>query len=387
MHTDIDELERVSLERLAEIKPSLLDQIHSIAEQILSSGGGGDRGGTSVGGGKTKGNEAAPTSSSPTTTTSNLPPPYTETRHDSEIQRTQEWDSLTIDYTEKAHDIIGSLQHSVRLGGSAGEGLTMTFENDDGGANSDDAADAKNKMIMTDLLSSASVAANHLTFVMQHLRSVEEASASSKKKNHGVAAQQRRAAALGAGPPRTCLSVDKTKFTTEGLKERNDMVVALLYDAGLPFVSSSDGRRFATQIELSNHLDALFRRSQIEKTMERTEERGWYDTESLWTKLETAKPENMEDATSTSQNTTEEATPETSTVFADESRDRCVVCGINFEMFFDQEEGEYKYRNCKEVKAVGGDGNGEEDVLVHVTCLRGLGSPEVLMMHQILHKH
>ena len=56
------------------------------------------------------------------------------------------------------------------------------------------------------------------------------------------------------------LRVDPEMFTTRGIKKKNDAVIALLYQVGLPFLSSSDGRRFATQLELSNHLDALFKK-------------------------------------------------------------------------------------------------------------------------------
>ena len=71
---------------------------------------------------------------------------------------------------------------------------------------------------------------------------------------------------------------------------------------------------------------------------------------------------------------------------ADELRDRCVVCGINFKMFFDNDDGIYKYSNCIE-KEVLNDDVAElesEQQLVHVTCWRGLGSPDVLSADQAL---
>ena len=79
-----------------------------------------------------------------------------------------------------------------------------------------------------------------------------------------------------------------------------------------------------------------------------------------------------------------------STVIADESRDRCLLCGINFAMYFDQEDGEWKYKNCIE-KIVEQDGPTMDDeeelesVLVHMTCWEGLGSPECLTPDQIRH--
>lgn len=85
----------------------------------------------------------------------------------------------------------------------------------------------------------------------------------------------------------------------------------------------------------------------------------------------------------------ETADPNSFTVPADESRDRCLICGINFGMFFDQDEGEWMYKNCKEVNVLNDDTaiNESEDVFVHVTCLRGLGSPEHLTMDQVLQVH
>ena len=76
-------------------------------------------------------------------------------------------------------------------------------------------------------------------------------------------------------------------------------------------------------------------------------------------------------------------------MIADESRDRCILCGINFAMFFDQDDGEWKYRNCieKNVEQDGPTMDGEdlEPVLVHMTCWEGLGSPDTLTPDQILH--
>jgi pre-mRNA cleavage complex 2 protein Pcf11 len=58
-------------------------------------------------------------------------------------------------------------------------------------------------------------------------------------------------------------------------------------------------------------------------------------------------------------------------------------------MFFDKDDGEWKYRNCKEMN-VKDDGpmmdiEELEPVLVHFTCWEGLGSPRFLMPDQIRH--
>ena len=192
--------------------------------------------------------------------------------------------------------------------------------------------------------------------------------------------------------------VRKEEFTNEGIKKHNDAVIAQLYEVGLPFICSADGRRFATQLELSKHLDALFKKAQIEKTMETTSQRGWYAEENVWilgrnttdTTTPTdgdAKPSDALNATS--DRPADEAPSELATVIADETRDRCILCGINFAMFFDQEDGEWKYKNCteKNVELDGPTMDGEETeaVLVHVTCIEGLGNPEFLTADQVRH--
>ena len=78
--------------------------------------------------------------------------------------------------------------------------------------------------------------------------------------------------------------------------------------------------------------------------------------------------------------------PESSTMPADEYRDCCVVCGINFQMCFDTDDGMYKYRNCREIEVLNDDASDKESesMLLHVSCWRGLGSPEILTIDQTL---
>jgi pre-mRNA cleavage complex 2 protein Pcf11 len=124
--------------------------------------------------------------------------------------------------------------------------------------------------------------------------------------------------------------------------------------------------------------------------MARTEERGWYISDSTWS----GEEKTDEQGTSTDEATEaagpasadEEADPSTFTMPADESKDRCVVCGINFKMFFDNDDGIYKYSNCREIEVLNDDAaeKESEQMLVHVTCWRGLGSPAVLSMDQAL---
>ena len=59
-------------------------------------------------------------------------------------------------------------------------------------------------------------------------------------------------------------------------------------------------------------------------------------------------------------------------------------------MFFDQEDGEWKYRNCieKDVEVNDGPTMDEDEAeakLVHYSCWKGLGSPAFLTADQVLH--
>ena len=124
--------------------------------------------------------------------------------------------------------------------------------------------------------------------------------------------------------------------------------------------------------------------------MARTEERGWYVADSVWSgesKAENDVGASAEEAQEAGPlDDEEEADPSTFTTPADESRDRCVICGINFKMFFDNDDGIYMYRNCKEIEVLNDEaaGSGSEEMLVHVTCWRALGSPQFLTQDQAL---
>ena len=126
-------------------------------------------------------------------------------------------------------------------------------------------------------------------------------------------------------------TIDRSKFSTEGLKEKNEAVIARLYDGGLPFVCSADGRRFGTQNEMSQHLDALFRKNQLEKSMERRDERGWYQSDAMWSGQEAEDSADMDlYAQDEGMFSSDTADPKTCVVTADESRDKCAICGISF---------------------------------------------------------
>lgn len=126
--------------------------------------------------------------------------------------------------------------------------------------------------------------------------------------------------------------------------------------------------------------------------MARTEERGWYSSDEVWSgdakDLEDQKmaEEDVDASALVGGGMDGEADPASFTVPADESRDRCVICGINFKMFFDNDEGIYMYNNCREMEVLNDEAAAKEkeDMLVHVTCWRALGAPEVLTEDQTL---
>mmetsp|Transcript_31695 Transcript_31695/g.66650 ORF Transcript_31695/g.66650 Transcript_31695/m.66650 type:complete len:546 (-) Transcript_31695:423-2060(-) len=339
--TGVDELDKVSLERLADINPDLLKQIKEAATEEHN---------------QQQSSMQQPQQSS-TLSSANTPafptPPLSD------------WSKLKLNHLEKSHDLIASLQRHVR---SANETTVVKSELND----------------TIHLYASVSASAQLLTDMLQQLK---DGKGLGFGEGNGNSSRRRRRYSL----------VKSENFTNEGIKKRNDAVIAQLYEVGLPFICSADGRRFATQLELSKHLDALFRKSQLEKTMEKTEERGWFAEESVWilgrgdTEATMATDDKSSDALQAAADTVpaEDVPTALTTVVADETRDRCILCGINFAMFFDQDDGEWKYKNCTE-KNVEQDGptmdeEEMEAVLVHATCWEGLGSPEYLTADQIRH--
>jgi pre-mRNA cleavage complex 2 protein Pcf11 len=374
--TVTNELDKVSLERLADINPDLLDEIRKTAQDMLNSG------------------QSSSSGAYPTTVSNNSQQQLSflvETRSPEWVARSADWKNLKkTNPVEESQDVIAKLQSYVSVDTSDETTYTQ--------------ADA---IQMTNVLAASSVTASLLTTALQELQQEEE------KEN--VPAQRPAV--------RHFLSIDKSLFTNEGVKQKDETVIELLYEGGLPFVSSADGKRFATQTELSNHLDYLFKKrcvwkelllqnfvsrisstnimffvltlvlkSRLEKSMERTEERGWYIADAIWegeevdVEMATELTE-MTDSSATGNKTDDD--PNSFTFPADEARDRCVICGINFKMTFDNENGMYVYTNCREMKVLNDDAAEKEfeSMLVHVTCWRGLGSPDVLTADETLQDH
>ncbi|CAB9499366.1 PCF11, cleavage and polyadenylation factor subunit, homolog (Saccharomyces cerevisiae) [Seminavis robusta] len=358
IQNDIDnELEKVSLERIADINPDLLANIKKAAEDTLR----GNQQSTGVeGSGGDGGNDKDPVP---------LKPAFlAEMRSDQVVERSKAWAKVDAKPVELSNEMIQKLQTSVKESSSAD---ARYFQSD--------AVD------MTRVLAAASATATLLTTALER-RETQDTKATQQ-------AMQRSGGAAANAARSGYATVDKSLFTNNGIKTKNLALIGMLYEVGLPFVSSSDGRRFKTQLELSKHLDRLFKRSQIEKSMARTEERGWYCSDRVWT-ME-AKEEDIVDnnaalnansATEATSTGEDDANPDSFTEVADETRDKCVVCGINFKMFFDNDDGAYKYRNCREVEVMNDDvaENESDMMLVHVTCWRGLGSPATLDIDQTL---
>jgi pre-mRNA cleavage complex 2 protein Pcf11 len=363
-----DELNKVSLERLAAIDPDLLIKIKRTAEDSVRSG-------TSEHAGGGCGGDGMSSITNEPKATRNVLSFLIETRTPETIRRSQTWENASTNYVKDSHAIIASLNHLVRESASMVERYTQS-----------------EAIEMTGDLAAASVVATLLTNSLQQLKDLEDKSKKKKKSKTTLTGSQR---VIGASQSsaRSFFAIDKSLFTNEGVKNLNEAVVGILYDIGLPFISSVDGRRFATQLDLSRHLDALFKKGQLEKTMPTTQERGWYDDTATWcgqgqeTKT-IERPLGVEGDNGSDGPTTEEGKqdPDRFTTPADESRDRCVICGINFKMIFDNDDGIYKYSNAREIEVLNDEAAAteSEQMLVHVTCWRNLGCPEILTADQTI---
>lgn len=357
----VNELDKVSLERLADINPDLLVEIKKAAEDLMSNEQSQNQ--QPVGSGPT----STASSSNASKTASSI---FEEFRPPNLIQESKEWQNLKLNHRESANNIVKRLLHNVRSGS--------------GRENAHAAMSKDNEQLTTNLLGAAAATAHHLTSMLERM----------KMQDHNRGIVNFKAGSLkdltGSMFFKSSKLIDKTKFTSEGLKEKNDSAIARLYDGGLAYVSSADGRRFASQLELSKHLDALFRKNMLEKSMERTDERGWYDSDLLWSGYGSTSSGLQRNGDGIVANEMgggadgRYADPMLSMVTADESRDKCVVCGINFSMKFHEDDGEFKFLNCREVVVLNDDVAEEEseNLLAHETCHRGLGSPEVLTRDQ-----
>jgi len=361
MQQEESEMEKVSLERLAVINVNLLIQIKEMAESSLKSNS------------SSRANTLSSSSSSKTThgIIGDELSFLVETRTSETLERSINWEKISINQNIKdARDVIASLHYLVRESSNIEKRYTQT-----------------EAIEMTRALATASVTASILTSTLQLIKDASDNK--NKKSKIGKRGNARNGMTRTLAP--NFLAIDKLLFTNDGIKKLNEVIIGLLYEVGLPFISSGDGRRFATQLELSKHLDALFKKGQLEKSIITTQERGWYDNDSKWsggekTPNDTTSTELDDGNTSGLTAGDDNANPDTITMPADESRDRCVICGINFQMYFDNDDGIYKYSNCQEIEVLNNEAAAKESdqMLVHVTCWRNLGSPELLTADQTL---
>jgi pre-mRNA cleavage complex 2 protein Pcf11 len=216
-----DELEKVSLERLASIDPDLLVKIKSTAEDALRNGG--------------ASNSGVPANAAPEQ--DEIPSFLVDTRSATAIKYTKTWENLKIDPLKESHDIIAGLRHVV---------IEVS--------KSDSTYTQKEAIGMTNALGAAGAMAGVLTTTLERIRDVEKKAKSIASSDGATKISSSGAVARGF------FAIDKSLFTSDGIKTKNMAVVGMLYEIGLPFTSTGDGRRFATQWELSNHLDALFKK-------------------------------------------------------------------------------------------------------------------------------
>jgi len=349
---------RTSLKDLGRIDPDLFDNIRSTAADALEQQRQRQRRRPATPPAQTQ----HPGSGAPDADTdgATTPPP----------PRPNPWEDAVQKNEAKAHDVIRRLHHGVRRRAAAAPPSVGTAA----------------------LCGAALAAAAHLNLLLgrgDDASPVAAAVAAGPVPGHLL----RRASSLGEGG-RGGMLAEPSRFTNDGLKERNSRAVGSLYDDGMPHVCERDGRRFKTQRELSSYLDEVFRRSQASKLMERADDRGWFQTEEQWTgqAAQAGAHGTAQDQAATEGGPSHASAPDggdacagdgrPETVPADESRSRCRICGRNFDMFFDDEEGEWLYRNCREVEVAGA--GADAHVLVHGTCCDGLGAARVVRAEQLL---
>ena len=336
MNQDVEELDRVSLERLATINLDLLITIKENGQELLKNAqlenGNGGNGTSSMDLDSGVGTNS-----------------FTEFRSADLVKRCQEWEKIDMDPVDKGNEVIGLLQKRVRVESTSGKGFP------------------KPEMDGNNLLGVSSALAEYLASMLTNFSHVSKDIDTLKMKGVRIMTPQ---------------TVDKSKFTSDGLKQKDESAILRLYEGGLPFVCNLDGRRFATATAMQRHYDKIFVQNRVKETMERTEERPWYQEEEIWTGQ---KEETPDTTTEGAEGDLSEQMddPMADTVTADETRDRCGICGTKFDMFYDQDDGEWKYKNCRNIVVDNGNDEGE-NILIHSSCWKGLGSPEFLMKDQVI---
>lgn len=170
---------------------------------------------------------------------------------------------------------------------------------------------------------------------------------------------------------------DLDPLDVRALARSNPAAVRRLYGEGFPFWCKQDGTRFSTQVQLDAHMDLLFRRKRARREQKGEASREWYCTGEQWmTDFGRLGPPasgagNMDGVGGegtggagvggNGPDDGEELDPDgaNSCVPADERFTKCRICGERFQMFFDNDEEEWMYRNTCYIR-VYGDGAGDE---------------------------
>lgn len=434
MNSDVDELEKISLERLATIDQELFLKIKQVAEMDIAEGGtGGDDGkdNNTSSSSMSKNNHSSNSSSRSSATSkgrgknssssSSSESIFSNLIHPKVLQRTKNWQNIGFQYQDESRLLVKTLQHNVMDYTKKAATDEYTTKNDEESKLNND-----NDMIVEPgLVAAATAAANQISLMLQSLQDQDAKNntnsnsllfSTQSTSTQGGGGSSAGVVGVGGVPVSSSIMstqlfssmVDKSLFTTSKIMQlpHHKWVVGRLYEQGLPFVSTSDGRRFSTQLGLSQHLDALFKKAQIEKTMEKNEERGWHIDYREWcgeqnylkvgVSSSLGQNNNMMDVDATNANNNNNSSMDSSTldgqnnkdtVPADEDRSRCVICGNTFVMFFDQEEGQHMYKHCREIELLSDNDAAlepSEHVLVHTRCLQGLGFPDKLLREQVL---
>jgi hypothetical protein len=152
--------------------------------------------------------------------------------------------------------------------------------------------------------------------------------------------------------------IEFPKFTTNDVVNRNDSKLRHIlrkFNQDRPFVYHEDAVRFTSREKLAKHIDSCFARKEIERKALISGEmshRQWYCSISQWVSDFNA----LEIKTKATNNITEEERNQSNSQAQqilplpfDENFMRCPVSKESFERIFDDDEGEWMYKNAAKV--------------------------------------
>eukprot|EP00898_Chlorokybus_atmophyticus_P003585 jgi/Chlat1/4227/Chrsp27S04311 len=162
-----------------------------------------------------------------------------------------------------------------------------------------------------------------------------------------------------------------TEFRAEELKQRHQSVIDDLYSS-MTHQCRTCGLRFSAQEPYSKHLDWHFLRTKRQKT-QKVSSRAWFVSTKEW--LTGTATEGTDAAVSFFDTQEAEAPKEDATlssVPADDTQDRCALCGESFEVFWNPDEEEWMFKGATYANS-SRDGAAElspeeRGPIVHVKC-------------------